>query len=121
MYFECPEAVAIRPSSDWPIWPTITRSSTVPRHRGAKTSVQTEEKSSRLLRNRWTNSSQVWGDANFLLVGRLSCTAKIKIELLYFINATIGHSDGKIIRFLIGNDSGIAVFTNAPGERKFVE
>src|SRR6476661_9736195 len=76
MYFECPEAVAIRPSSDWPIWPTITRSSTVPRHRGAKTSVQTDEKSSRLLRNRWTNSSQVWGDENFLLVGRLSCSAK---------------------------------------------
>ena len=30
MYLECPVTVAIRPSIDCPIWPTTTRSSTLP-------------------------------------------------------------------------------------------
>jgi len=40
MYFEWPDSVATRPSSDWPIWPTITQSSTVPFRSGPKTSAQ---------------------------------------------------------------------------------
>src|SRR5215475_2392687 len=40
MYFECPETVAMRPSSDCPIWATTTKSSTSPVFRGPNNSVQ---------------------------------------------------------------------------------
>ena len=40
MYLEWPVTVAIRPSIDWPICPTTTRSSTAPRRSGPKRSSQ---------------------------------------------------------------------------------
>ena len=40
IYLEWPDSVAMRPSSDWPIWPTTTRSSTAPRRSGPKISSQ---------------------------------------------------------------------------------
>ena len=35
MYFECPVTVAMRPSIDWPSWPTTTMSSIAPRRSGS--------------------------------------------------------------------------------------
>jgi hypothetical protein len=41
--------------------------------------------------------------------------------LIYFINATIGHSGRKSIRFLIGNDSGLVVLTIASGQATYLD
>ena len=40
MYFEWPDSVAMRPSSDWPIWPTTTMSSDAPVRSGPNSSPQ---------------------------------------------------------------------------------
>jgi hypothetical protein len=61
------------------------------------------------------------GRRELLADGEVELHCQIKIALIYILNATIGHPDTKITRFLIGNDSGTTVLTNSPSERKFVE
>src|SRR5690349_13079570 len=79
IYFEWPVAVAIRPSSDWPSCPTITRSSTAPLLRGPNRSAQSCGSDCCPLRNRVTKSSQRSAGANLLVAVKLpSCTVEIK-------------------------------------------
>src|SRR4029079_12832030 len=71
MYFECPDSVAILPSSDWPMWPTITRSSTVPFRSGPNTSAQVCGRGCWPLRNIVLKSSH-GSEEEDLLEGKLA-------------------------------------------------
>src|SRR5664279_2022915 len=97
MYFECPDSVAIRPSSDWPIWPTITRSSTVPFRSGPNTSAQACGRGCCPLRNILLKSSHGSEDADSLEGKLLIGTQKSNTLCGCVNNATICHHAIKII------------------------
>ncbi len=106
MYFECPDFVAIRPSSDWPIWPTITRSSTVPLRSGPNTSAQARGRGWCPPRNILLKSSQGSEDADLLDGRLLVCTQKLKTRCGCVNNATVCHHPTKIILFATGMMQG---------------
>src|SRR5664279_5217635 len=102
MYFECPDSVATRPSSDWPIWPTITRSSTAPLHNGSNRSAKPCGSSCCPLRNAWRNSSQGSEGAD-LFEGKLVIDTPKSNALWGCVNnATIGHHARKNHLFWTG-------------------
>jgi len=118
IYFEWPVAVAMRPSSDWPTCPTITRSSTVPVRSGPNKSAQACGRGCCPLRKRSTKLSHSSEEAN-LRAGKLpSCTAEFKIRFSRVINATIGHPIRKIHLISGGMIQDFRCSTNAPSKRR---
>src|SRR5665213_215357 len=102
IYLECPDSVAIRPSSDCPIWPTIMRSSTVPFLSGPNTFAQACGRGCCPLRNTSLKSSHGSEDTDLLDGKLLIGTQKPKSHGGCLDEATIGEHAAKIIYFANG-------------------